>query len=505
MFLGFRKVSFIFSICLSFASSIAIASGSTSSDELPTGTLKGKIRTSFNGYNEIKFNNIKNSDPDPQAKEVPEEALNALEKSRMSEFSTPETIQPLLQTLGIDFDLGSIDVQQLSGGFVSGIIYKVAGTIQGTNESKAYFIKYLRTSAFIDKSRTHSEPANLGYIKELIDNGDLRIGNLALNLPLATYSYVSCSGKGRDKLFTISESAEGIPLTKIVKDGNYETIERAFQDIGKMLGELHNENMSCPEGMGLPVTKHEFNAVSVPAHGDFHADNLFYSAENNLVSTIDNETLRNSFAEGWIAPLFYDLGYLIQSSGRRFEESDQTVMKESGFSPFKSLLNGYIETFDLEQQQGITHYLLSCLKHIKEIKYQDIFRKVGNTPFTWKKGIDNPFATKIVKSLQEHLQVRLSESESDSSSNEGTKQSRRKNNFLDRSNRLSTMNHKVTSETLEEEYSIAEENMDDDSSSKRRTNFYEKSNKNRGVRGATKIGDPVGSPKFNIQMYDQMN
>jgi hypothetical protein len=371
-----------------------------------TETLTGRIQKSFQDFNKSRITNIKKTfqyDDESVIKELPQSILKVLDILGQTEFCTREPVQRLFQTsLGIILE--NIEVESLNGGFVSGEIYHVTGHIEGIEDRKEYFIKYLRSSLLIDKKRTHDEPLNLYYIQNLIDDGILNVDSFVLNLPLATYKYRI---SGQKKLFTISEGAKGKSLTKIVKEGDPETIYAAFEAIGKALGAFHMQNFHIPAGMEFPTSKHDFNSISVPCHGDFHGDNLFYCPYEDLVTFIDNETLMNSFneeSETWDAPLFYDFGYLLHSSEKRFGKSGRKFLKNHQYAPFNSLIDHYIEAFDVENRQGIVSYLSSCLKNINEINFQDVFRKVLGRRIKYNKKIDNKFSKKVISSLQKNLE-----------------------------------------------------------------------------------------------------
>lgn len=327
------------------------------------------------------------------AEELPEDLLEIVCKgTKKGEFSRREVVIPLFQK--IEPFLGVTGVETLTGGFVSGKIYRVTTVDQITADPRVFYLKYLRTKAIlVSKGRCYGEEVNLSQLAQAIYLDDIK-SHIDVMLPIASYEYKT---NDKRKVFMIIPGAPGKSFSKIVEGQNIEEINRSFSELGSVLGKVHVKSgrfLGSTRSL-FPRTCQDFINVRVPSHGDLHGDNVFYDEATNRLSLIDVETMANSFdQEGHaISPICYDMLYILLMSSKKFGK----FMPNHNWEPFKALFASYVEAYPDYQKKGIYDYLIYCLTHIERIKFLDIFKY-----FSFKKGFEKS-EIKGAKSIADFL------------------------------------------------------------------------------------------------------
>ena len=380
------------------------------------GTVGLGLGRRFNDFGRERVRQFSNSAGDSEG--VFEEGPAALDplfpmlrSNKNDEFSAPHMAQALLTHLKIG-DFTDVTVRAMKGGFVSGTIYKITGWSQEAKSRVSFFLKYLRTGLLVDSRRCYGEVKNLRRIKGLLERHKLVQAGFSLILSVFEGQYVSKKGK---KLFTIAPAAQGKSLTLIAKEflrsvnkstsgvkKTPDSLSQVFKNVGVALGTFQAKNIIFPEKFETAID--QYHKANVPAHADFHSDNVFWDDEKGA-SLIDIETLANSFdaQDKPNAPLVYDIFYFLQQADRRFKKAELKKMKALGWSMYKAFIDGYIAGFPVEHQKGLAMYLESCFRHNGDAKFVDIFPKILGHTVTWEKAPNKGYSKKIVKALQEHL------------------------------------------------------------------------------------------------------
>lgn len=382
--------------------------------------------------------------------ELPSEIRGHLTSSKSGEFDKKNrsAVFSLMDHATNGHFSHNFSLKELSGGFVSGKIYKVTNDDTG----QSYFIKYLRQRKFlVPQGRILGEQANLEAIKEnpRLDNyrwmgtlrswGDLSTSGfegsnehfisqntfdkrvtLKIVVPTHVYSY---SFKGKDKIFMILPGAKGRSLASFMEESltpaptskakyvapyAIDKVSNAFARVGTAMGLLHvSDNTYKGQGNPQVFDKEFFSNLGVYSHGDFHSHNVFL--HKNTVSLIDAETVANSFGSDGKpnSPIYYDFFYLMLMTEKHFPGA----MKAMDWKPFKDLFKAYIQCYPQQMQEGISSYLYYHLENIKQFNFTDLFEN-----FTWKKnyskstvlGAQN-IANFLVKETVEELRRKANE------------------------------------------------------------------------------------------------
>lgn len=347
-----------------------------------------ELKQTLKDFNKKRISNSKSFEEEKVSETtvgLPQTYLDDLKASHWSgEFSDRKSAEILLKEsinprLCV---LSDTDVETLTGGFVSGDIYKVKATDpQGITQD--FFIKYLRTKLIlVSRGRCVGEQANLGFLLENKKIADINT-YLKITLPeiMCQYPY-----KDEKKVCMVLPAAAGQSFSEIVNSGDLNLINAAFKALGTALGRMHTTHRYFKSDSQSPDTSPhtavDFLNTLVLSHGDLHGQNVFYDPETGRISFIDVETMANSFdVDGNpSSPICYDMLYMLLMSPGKFGK----YMPRNNWQPFKKLLKAYTESYTVEERNGIYDYLINCFNQADSIAFIDIFKH-----FKWKKVISD--------------------------------------------------------------------------------------------------------------------
>lgn len=321
--------------------------------------------------------------------------------TKNSEFSDFKSADTLLKAT-ISPDIVVTDVKKLSGGFVSGEIYRIAAVRTNTHAVENFFLKYLRkTPVLVTSGRCYGEQANLAFLMSNQRTQEIQ-NYITIILPELIAEYTDDNDE--QKVFMILPEAKGESFTNIVKGENLDSINTAFSAFGFSLAQMHMNHRlftSSPQN-SQSLTKKDFINARVLAHTDLHGDNIFYCPNTQRISFIDVETMANSFDENNnpSSPIGYDLLYMLLMSPKKFGDS----MPKNKWAPFEHFLKAYTDAYPIAERVGIYDYLeeLFHTSTMEETPFLDLFKH-----FSWEKKIQ-PQEIKGAKKLAKYIrQLRI--------------------------------------------------------------------------------------------------
>jgi hypothetical protein len=256
------------------------------------------------------------------------------------------------------------------GGYNTLQLFLVSSTCSGKEEN--YIIKEPRDGVH--------EAQQLSLVAESPKLKDLAVPKITPGLPSLALpvGFLSYSKDKKTHDLVIMPAALGADLASLIlkfkknqSKENRDLLSSAFLKLGEELGQWHKQNMKTTGTNRLGKTV---------VHGDFHPFNLFYDANKNHFTFIDNESIATSLKEPGdvstdIIKLFF-MPFSINTDYAQFRDLIDGIDLKTWFDiSLKNFITGYRKSYAKNEQSKVLQELKNIFIKPFSIKWVDFYEE----------------------------------------------------------------------------------------------------------------------------------
>lgn len=238
------------------------------------------------------------------------------------------------------------------GGYNTLQLFLVSSTCSGKEEN--YIVKEPRDGVL--------EAKQLSLVAESPTLKDLAVPSMVAGLPSLALpiSYLSYTKDKKPHYLVIMPAALGTDLAALTlkfkknqSKENRDLLASAFLKLGEEVGQWHKRNMKTTGGNKIGKTV---------VHGDFHPFNIFYDANKNHVTFIDNESIASSLKEPGnvstdLIKLFF-MPFSINDDYAQFRDLIEGIDLKTWFDiSLKNFITGYKKAYAKSEQTKLLQEL----------------------------------------------------------------------------------------------------------------------------------------------------